>query len=306
MVFASDHYELLDFGEGRKLERFGAFVLDRPSPAADNTAPKYPALWTQASTRYEVAAPGEKGGWSHELTDPEITSENQWVVHYGQARLLMQQSASGNVGLYPEHATTWGWLADRVAARRRTEPTRKPRVLNLFAYTGGASLAAAFAGAEVTHVDSSGPTVAWAKRNAEASDATNLPIRWLVEDAIRLAQREVRRGNHYDGIIADPPTYGHGPKGKAFKFKEHLPELMAACSELVGVSESKQPAGGRFVLFSCHVPGFGHDQARATLADALPSSTHGEIESQPLQLRTRSGRTLAAGVAARWSEPSVD
>ena len=148
----------------------------------------------------------------------------------------MQLGASGNVGLFPEQAGNWDWIANQVSQCHSSLPSGRPRVLNLFAYTGGASLAAAIAGAEVTHVDSSGPTVAWAKRNAEASGLADLPIRWLVEDAMKFMERECRRGNYYDGVIADPPTYGHGPNGQPFKFKQHLGSLLELCGELLGVS----------------------------------------------------------------------
>ncbi len=292
-MFEPDQYQLIDFGGGRKLERFGAELLDRPSPAAVGIEVAQPQVWTGATARFELAK-GGKGEWSN---DPPSGSADAgpWSVVHGESRLLMQLSASGNVGLFPEQASNWDWIADRVRQARNNLPDRPPRVLNLFAYTGGASLAAAAAGAEVTHVDSSGPTVAWAKRNAETSNMADLPIRWLVEDALKFVARECRRGNTYDGIIADPPTYGHGPKGRAFKFEQHVGELLAQCAALVAAPD----AANQFLLFSCHAPGFGPNDAVAAVTSALPAD-RARVTSRPLVLETPEGRALAAGVSARW------
>ena len=298
-MFASDQYELLDFGGGRKLERFDTEVLDRPSPAAEDLAVDEPALWATASARFDVAGKG-KGQWNpSDLSRPG--DKEPWSVGHGASRLIMGLNAAGNVGVFPEQAGNWDWIADQVGQCRNGLSSRKPRVLNLFAYTGGATLAAAAAGAEVVHVDSSGPTVAWAKNNAEVSAMADLPIRWIVDDAIRFVARESRRGNHYDGIIADPPTYGHGPKGKAFKFGQHVGELMELCAALLG----EERESGRFLLFSCHAPNFGPDDAMSTVARVLPDSDHTHMTGRALVLQTADGRKLAAGVSARWSAPGV-
>ena len=318
-MFEPSEYELVDFGGGRKLERFGGELLDRPSPAADGISITNADLWGTASARFDLEQ-GGKGEWSGDLprTSPAGADALPWSVCHGDSRLLMQLSASGNVGLFPEQASNWDWIADQVNACRSSLPSRQPRVLNLFAYTGGASLAAATAGAEVTHVDSSGPTVAWAKRNAEASGLADLPIRWIVEDAMKFVARECRRGNYYDGIIADPPTYGHGPKGRPFKFQQHVGELMELCAELLGVSASARsdtqaqtdmaanPAGerGRFLLFSCHAPGFGPAEAASTVSRVLPDFERARVASRHLVLESADGRQLDAGVAARWSSSS--
>lgn len=303
-VFAPDQYELLDFGTGRKLERFGHEVLDRPSPAAVGTDIVDPELWSTATARFDLAASGKgkgKGEWDNAGLAAS-SDEEPWSVRHGDSRLIMGLNAAGNVGVFPEQADNWDWIAEQVRHIQNDLLDRRPRVLNLFAYTGGASLAAAAAGAEVAHVDSSGPTVAWAKKNAAASGMADLPIRWLVEDAIKFAARECRRGNYYDGVIADPPTYGHGPKGKAFKFGEHVGELMELCAELVG----ERGVGGRFVLFSCHAPGFGVDDAKATVSRALPTSDATCVTAQTLDLETVDGRKLSAGVSVRWTVTGGD
>lgn len=298
-MFAPNEYQLLDFGNGRKLERVGAEVLDRPSPAAVGHELATPELWRDATVRFD-AQRGGKGEWAR-LRASSAPDDGSWSVRHGASRLLLKLSSSGNIGLFPEHASTWGWIGDNVRRCAEEQPTERPRVLNLFAYTGGASLAAALAGAHVTHVDSAGPTVAWAKRNAEASGAAELPVRWLVEDAMKFVAREVRRGNHYDGIIADPPTYGHGPKGKPFKFRQHLDELMDLCGQMVNPERSP----GQFLLFSCHAPGFEIDDAVATVQHVLPDSEADLVTGLPLGIECVDGRTLEAGVAARWLSSGI-
>lgn len=295
-MFEPEQYELLDFGRGRKLERFGLEVLDRPSPAADNTRAAHPELWGSATARFDIPK-GEKGRWSDGALRSSPDDDQPWTVSHGDSRLVMQLGPSGNVGVFPEQASNWDWIAEQVGHGSDSLPARPPRVLNLFAYTGGASLAAVAAGAEVTHVDSSGPTVTWAKRNAAASGLADLPVRWLVEDAMKFVAREARRGNHYEGIIADPPTYGHGPKGRPFKFRQHLDELMALCGELLG---PERPST-RFLLFSCHAPGFEVEDAITTVTTVLPGSERGRVAGLSLSLEAADGRKLGAGVCARWS-----
>ncbi len=294
-MFRADQYQLLDFGAGRKLERFGSEVLDRPSPAADGTSKADPRLWDSATARF-VHIKGGKGQW-----EGSDAASSPWLVCHGASQFLMQRGESGNVGLFPEQASNWDWIAGQVSTRRDARPAENPKVLNLFAYTGGSTLAAAIAGAEVTHVDSSGPTVAWAKRNAEASGQAGRPVRWLVEDAMKFVARECRRGNRYDGIIADPPTYGHGPKGRPFKFQQHLDELMGMCGELLRPASS----GGGFVVFSCHAPGFGPVQAVKTVSAVLATSEAKRVAGAPLVLDSADGRQLDAGVMARWSSQTA-
>lgn len=296
-MFEPDQYQLIDFGGGRKLERFGNELLDRPSPAAVGIDIAHPQAWADATARFE-STKGGKGEWSNDPLSASVDADEPWSVGHGDSRLLVQLSSSGNVGLFPEQAGNWDWIADQVRQSHNSLPARPPRVLNLFAYTGGASLAAAAAGAEVTHVDSSGPTVAWAKRNAEASEMANLPIRWLVEDALKFVAREGRRENSYDGIIADPPTYGHGPKGRAFKFEQHVGELLALCADLLDGPDGAH----RFLVFSCHAPGFDHNDAVAAVTNVLPTD-RARVTGRPLVLETPDGRALDAGVSARWSRP---
>ena len=291
-MFESEEYQLLDFGAGRKLERFGVEILDRPSPAAEGNAIAEPELWAQATARFED---GMSGTW-HRLDDSSNAGDARWSITHPRNRLILQLGPSGNVGVFPEHADNWDWIATEIERGRSAHPARPFKVLNLFGYTGGATLAAAAAGAEVTHVDSSGPTVAWAKRNAAESGLSEQPIRWLVEDAMKFVARELRRGNGYDGVIADPPSYGHGPKGRPFKFHQHATELIESCAALL---DGANP-GRRFFVFSCHTPGFGSDDAESALRSVLPAGTGHEIMSEQLGLVTGHGRSLPAGVCARW------
>ena len=295
-MFAPDQYQLVDFGDGRKLERFGSELLDRPSPAAEGAEIANPDAWGTATARFELGK-GGKGQWTEAASSAGVGSE-PWTVRHGEAQLLMQLNPSGNVGIFPEQASNWEWIGDQVRQCRNGLSSRRPRVLNLFAYTGGASLTAAAAGAEVTHIDSSAPTVAWAKRNAGASALDDLPIRWIVEDAVKFVERECRRANRYDGIIADPPTYGHGPKGRPFKFGQHVDELMERCAELLGTTD----AAHRFLLFSCHAPGVGPTAARSVISRVLPDADDVRLTARPLLLESVDGRQLSAGVSARWSQ----
>ncbi len=234
-----DAYELLDYGQGRKLERFGDVSVDRPSPAAEGAVPTRPQAWKAATVRFERTT-GESGRWSPRGAVPASWSFCDEDLHF-----LLKPTPFGHVGLFPEQRTNWRWIRQQVA--------RRPaglRVLNLFAYTGGSTLAAAAAGAAVTHVDAARNVVQWARQNAAASDLQTAPIRWITEDASRFVTRELRRGQKYDALILDPPSYGHGPKGETWKLSSDLLPLLKNCRSLLG----ERPA---FVLLTCHSPGFG-------------------------------------------------
>ena len=213
-------YELLDYGHSRRLERFGPFVLDRPSPGTEHIAPKNDELWTAADARYD----GDRaaaGDWSVASEAMREIAAEDWTINAGEFSLGLRLAPSGQVGVFPEQALNWRWIVDRVRNYCEVHDS-PPRVLNLFAYTGGSTLAAAAAGAEVAHVDSSGSAVNWARQNAELSRMANAPIRWLVEDARRFVQREARRGAAYDGIILDPPSYGRGGGKRVWKIERDL------------------------------------------------------------------------------------
>ena len=223
-------YELIDSGNFQKLERFGDFILARPEPQAIWDKSLTDQEWEQrahAIFRRDRQSP-ERGDWQ---TTPDM--RDPWYVSYRQGGLNLKFKLAlttfKHVGLFPEQANNWAYIHDKLTAFSGQVP--RPTVLNLFAYTGGASLAARQAGAEVTHVDAVKPVISWARENMDHSELNN--IRWMVEDAMKFVKREVRRGNQYNGIILDPPAYGRGPAGEKWVLEEHLNELLKACAELL-------------------------------------------------------------------------
>ena len=282
-MFQPSQYQLLDFGQGRKLERFGPHVLDRPCPAADEAARSDTAAWTRAGARYE-RTDQDRGRWL-----PAGALPLRWTITRGAMTFELKVNQFGHLGLFVEQAANWDWIARRL--RRSQRPLE---VLNLFAYTGASTLAAAAAGGRVVHVDASRNIVAWARRNAARCDLAAAPIRWIVEDAVKFVRRELRRGNRYDAVILDPPSYGHGPKGQPWKLDEHLPPLLRACAELT--------AGRRaFMLLSCHTPGYGPAELSRCLGDAISGPRRADMAAQPLTVEAVDGRKLLCGAAARWS-----
>jgi 23S rRNA (cytosine1962-C5)-methyltransferase len=265
--------ELLDCGDGRRLERFGPVVVDRPAPSAAGPRRLPEADWAKAALRWA------KGAWVRGA------AADAWPVHVGGLTLECRPAAGGQVGIFPEHVSTWDWLD--AAVRRAAEALgRGPEVLSLFGYTGGATLACAQAGARVTHVDSSKPAVAWARRNAELSALAEAPIRWLAEDARAYVRRERRRGRRYDGVILDPPTYGHGDG--AWQIDRDLPALLDDLLALCGQRPSL------FVL-SAHTPGYDGERLAAMIREFIGVGADGG----PLALTSRAGARLELGAWAR-------
>ena len=230
-------YEVYDCSEGEKLERWGRYTLLRPDPQVIWSTPKTNKNWKRLNGHYHRSS---KGGGEWEFFDlPE-----EWSIEY---KLPISSDVSGrdtihfnlkpfafkHTGVFPEQAANWDWFSQLIYNKKKEDPDREIKVLNLFAYTGGATLAAAAAGAAVTHVDASKGMVAWAKENAIDSGLGNAPIRWLVDDCKKFVEREIRRGNHYDAIIMDPPSYGRGPKGEIWKIEEAVYELITLCAELL-------------------------------------------------------------------------
>lgn len=284
-VFTLDQYELLDFGDGRKLERFGPHLLDRPAPAAGGIARANPAAWREATARYERAA-AQSGNWrSNAGDDPDSDRSQPWTIHHGPLALELKLTEFGHLGIFPEQAANWDWISRQIA--RFESPTK---VLNLFAYTGASTLAAAAAGAEVVHVDAARNTVAWARRNAERSGLADRPIRWIADDALTFVRRELRRGRRYQAVVLDPPSYGHGANGQSWQIAERLPELLALCAELTADDR-------RFFLLTCHTPGFGPNELALLLSAAI--GTPGGLVSD-MSIRSRQGRDLHCGTQARW------
>ena len=280
-MFAPDQYQLLDFGEGRKLERFGPYILDRPNPAAEGFTRSKPKIWSQSHSRYERTS-GDRGRWI-DASDMPAT----WSVHHGPLQFELKRTEFGHLGIFPEQAENWDWLTREIG-----ETQRPIKVLNLFAYTGGSSLAAAAAGAQVVHVDSAANTVAWARRNAAFSGLAEAPIRWITEDAPTFAERELRRGNSYNAVVLDPPSYGHGPKGEPWKLHQHLTGLLQSCAKLIA-------AEPRFMLLTSHSPGL-EPEAMASSVSALMSELRGDLSAETLALRSEAGCELPSGIVVRW------
>jgi 23S rRNA (cytosine1962-C5)-methyltransferase len=281
---ASASYQLLDFGSGRKLERFGPYVLDRVSPAADGAQRQQPELWRKATARFERRADGE-GAWLER--EPVVAP---WHLSRGDFTLELKLTEFGHLGVFPEQADNWRWIANEVRRAGR------PKVLNLFAYTGASTLAAAAAGADVVHVDAAANVVAWARRNANASGLAAAPIRWIVEDAMKFVRREIKRGQGYDAVLLDPPAYGHGPTGQRWRLDEHLDELLPLCFELVRGRE-------QFLLLTCHSGELASASNLLRFARAQQSAAEMELKASgvEMELVAASGARLPCGAAVRWS-----
>jgi 23S rRNA (cytosine1962-C5)-methyltransferase len=271
-----DGYELIDAGDGRRLERFGDLVVDRPAPSAD-TARRETSAWASADLVFERI-----DGWR--IARAEAPAP--WTVRFGALTLELRPAESGQVGVFPEQQANWSWLAARL-----TETATEP-VLNLFAYTGASTLALAAAGAGVAHVDASRTAVTWARRNAALSGLSDRPVRWLVDDADAFVARELRRGRRYAGIVLDPPSYGHGPGGRSWRLEQHLPSLLENCVALA----RRSPA---FVLLTAHTVGFDGVRLAEQLGVALRVAPR-DVESGELGLVATSGAQLPLGAFARW------
>ena len=293
-MFDASQYQLLDFGQGRKLERFGPLVLDRVCPVAEGEPISDPAAWKQSHFCYRRRQGGQ-GNWiangplpAKDIDLGEDGLPTPWQVQHGQLQLEIRLAPSGQVGLFPEQAPNWDWLTRQL--ERMKSP---PKVLNLFAYTGGSTLAAAAAGAEVVHVDGARNVVDWARRNARHAGLQDAPVRWICEDCLTFVQRELRRGNGYDAVIMDPPSYGHGPDGQSWKIEQHLGPLLDACADLTHGRR-------QLMLLSCHSPAFGPAELHALLADHVWGSCQQGGDACPLTIGSADGRMLPSGVVARW------
>lgn len=277
-------YELLDSGNGHKLERFGPYVLMRPCAQAVWPPSRPQAFWDQAHTEFT-----RRGGLQWKQRDAMPSS---WVIEIDGLRFRLSGTDFGHVGVFPEQRDQWNWIRRVLTASRRFR-TGPPTVLNLFAYSGGATLAAARCGAEVCHVDASRGMVAWARENADLNGLEKAPIRWIVEDVRRFLRREVRRGRRYDAIILDPPSFGRGPGGEVFKIEEDIQPTLEGCRELL----SSQPL---FLLLTCHTPGWTPRVLYNLLRPFVPSG--GVIESGEMCLRGAPDvPEVPSGAFARWS-----
>ena len=282
---ASAEYELIDSGEEERLERFGAYVLARPDPQALWRKRRAPEAWEKADAWYERK--GATGSWHMKKDVPR-----QWPIQFGGLTFLIRPTSFKHVGLFPEQLPNCEWIEKVISTRTSTE--RIPKVLNLFAYTGGATLIAAKAGAEVVHLDASKSAVDWARENAEWSGLGNSPVRWIVDDAVKFVTREVKRGNRYDAIIMDPPAFGHGPKDELWKIEEHFLGLLESCGKLL----IDDPL---FVLLNGYAAGYSSLVFKQNL-EALIGLHKGSVSQGELTIEESSGnRLLPSGIYARYA-----
>ncbi len=274
-------YEVIDCSGGEKLERWGKYILVRPDPQIIWNTKRSHSAWEQVNARYHRSS---TGGGEWEFRDLPA----QWEIHYRNLTFRLKPFSFKHTGLFPEQAVNWDWCAEKI--RRANRPVS---VLNLFAYTGGATLSAAAAGAAVTHVDASKGMVAWAKENAVASGLKDAPIRWLVDDCVKFVEREIRRGNTYDAIIMDPPSYGRGPKGEIWKMETSIHPFLGLCTRLL----SRKPL---FVLMNSYTAGL-QPSVLAYLLETEMEKFNGKIIANEIGLPVSSnGRVLPCGASVRF------
>ena len=275
-------FELIDCSDGEKLERWGQYYLVRPDPQAIWLTPRTNEHWLNSNARYHRSESGG-GSWNKGRL-PE-----SWKISYGNLTFLVKPMNFKHTGLFPEQAVNWDWAADRIRTAGR-----KISVLNLFAYTGGATVACGKAGASVCHVDAAKDMVAWGKENASASGLSDAPIRWIVDDCARFVEREIRRGRRYDAIIMDPPSYGRGPGGEVWKLEKDLWPFVSLCANVL----SDNPL---FVLINSYTTGLSPTVLSYITESIFTKKFGGSSEAQELGLPvTDSGLTLPCGAACRW------
>jgi 23S rRNA (cytosine1962-C5)-methyltransferase len=284
------HYRLIDSGQFEKLEQFGDMILRRPEPQAAWDRSMSEADWEKQSHAFfkKDKNSQEKGEWIRQANRPD-----RWLMRYQSPQFDLQfklsLSSFKHVGIFPEQATNWEYIAQQIKAL----PVKNPRVLNLFAYTGGASLAAKAYGADVTHVDSVKQCITWARENMEASNQDN--IRWIVEDAVKFVKREIRRGNMYEGIILDPPAYGRGPDGEKWILEEQINEMLKLCTSLLNPS-------AHFFVLNMYSLGFSSLIAHNLVQSAFAVAQNTQMGE--LFLEDDFGKKLPLGVFYRFATHS--
>ena len=277
-------FEVIDTTSGEKLERWGDVILARPDPQIIWNTPKG-AEWKQANARYQRSSSGG-GQW-----DNRSMNKDQWHINYGPLTFKISPTNFKHTGLFPEQAVNWDFMADKI--RNAGRPIS---VLNLFAYTGGATIACAEAGAKVCHVDASKGMVSWAKDNAQLSGLADKPIRWIVDDCKKFVEREIRRGNKYDAIVMDPPSYGRGPGGEVWKLEEAVYPLVELCSQVL----SDKPL---FFLLNSYTTGLSPSVMEYIIGVTVGKKYKGKLSSSEIGLPvTKTGFVLPCGSTAMWEE----
>ncbi len=284
-MWIADHwkdYEVIDTSCGEKLERWGRYILLRPDPQVIWKTEKTVPEWNRLNGHYHRSS---KGGGEWEF----FKLPEEWTISYRELNFRLKPFSFKHTGLFPEQAVNWDWCSERIR-----EAGRPVKVLNLFAYTGGATLAAASAGASVTHVDASKGMVTWAKENAAASHLEDAPVRWLVDDCVKFVEREIRRGNKYDGIIMDPPSYGRGPKGEIWKIEESIYPFVELAAQLLSDD-------ALFFLINSYTTGLQPAVLNYILSTVIQKKRGGEVQSSEIGLPVSSnGLVLPCGATGRW------
>ena len=275
-------YEVIDTSGGEKLERWGNYLLVRPDPQVIWTSEQKNRGWRRPNAHYHRS---KKGGGEWEFID----LPKQWSIHYRDLTFQLKPFSFKHTGLFPEQAVNWDWFSNKIK-----NAGRPVKVLNLFAYTGGATLAAAAAGAAVTHVDASKGMVTWAKENARSSGLEEAPIRWNVDDCMKFVEREIRRGNHYDGIIMEHPYYGRGPKGEIWKIEDAVYPLVKECAKLL----SDEPL---FFLINSYTTGLAPAVLSYMLGMTVQKKFGGSVAAEEIGLPVKdTGLVLPCGASGRW------
>ena len=275
-----EDYELLDSGGGRKLERFGRYVLARPCSQAMWLPSRSDSEWRAADASFDR----EDGNrWHGRANLPK-----EWSIETAGVKFKLGGTDFGHLGIFPEQRAQWRWMTNFLSSRPKSPGSPPPSVLNLFAYSGGSTMSAALGGAEVCHLDASKGMVEWARENAALNGLANAPIRWIVDDAHKFMKREIRRGRRYDAVVLDPPTFGRGAGGETYKIERDLEETLSLVCELLSPSPL-------FVLFSSHTPGLSCHVAENVMSQRFPSA---ELESGEMLLEGR-GLQCPSGIFCR-------
>lgn len=278
-------YELLDSGDGEKLERYGKVIFRRPDPQSLWKKNLAEQVWNNADAVF--LRDGRTTDWKIKPGTPE-----KWTIDFGGLKFHIRPTAFKHTGLFPEQEGNWNWMREKISQRIETQ--KEITVLNLFGYTGGASLACAQAGAQVCHVDGSKVAIGWARDNAELSGLKEKPIRWILDDAVEFVKREVKRGKKYDGILMDPPAFGHGPNGEMWKVEKDFVGLIDLCNQIL----TDKPL---FFLINGYASGYSAIAYENNL-QMLSKKYGGETEKGELTIGEKSGRLLPCGIFARWSK----
>lgn len=281
-------YKILDMADGQKLERWGEVILSRPDPQIIWKSKSFPSKWKEINAEYHRSKTGG-GAWEFKKKIPK-----QWQVKYKNLIFNIKPMGFKHTGLFPEQAVNWDWMIDKIKKEKKDK--KEIKVLNLFAYTGGATVACLSAGASVCHVDSSKGMTTWAKENVISSGLQDRPVRFIIDDVVKFVNREIRRGNKYDAIIMDPPSYGRGAKGEVWQFENNIYDLVELCSNVL----SDDPL---FFLINSYTTGISSQVLKNILNMVIDKKYRGEIDAGEIGLPMENSKLiLPCGIYGRWEK----